>query len=263
MSFNSSLNLDSLVVPVKSAALYTAQETSLFMSGALIPMISVPAGSGSAQVPLLGAVTAQVISAEGVTDDATANAIGNTNNNIPLSLHVSRAVLRDLGGINPAEVGRVLGNAVAKSFDTTVIAALAGLNAAAGGATTLDDVLDSIATIRATGEMGQLNAVLSPEAGMGLIKLIGTAAYAGGDFQTEALRNGYIGKFGGVNFFMSAYVTGATAGYVFGADAARIAVQGSMNIEVQRRAEAVGNDIVASMAAGVAVVDATRGLKWA
>ena len=263
-AYNSALNLDSLVVPVKAAAIYTAQETSLFMSGALIPMISVPAGSASAQVPVMGAVTAQVITAEATPGvDFDALEVGNTKNTIACDIIAARAVLRDLGGINPAEVGRVLGNAVAKAFDTSVITALAGLDAAVAGVSSLDDVFDAVATIRATGEMGQLNAVVSPEAGMGLIKLIGTAAYAGGDFQTEALRNGYIGKLGGVNFFMSANVAGATAGFVFGSDAARIAVQGGMNIEVQRRAAAVGNDIVASLMAGVAVVDSTRGLKWA
>jgi hypothetical protein len=34
-----------------------------------------------------------------------------------------------------------------------------------------------------------------------------------------------------------------------------------VDLEVQRRAAAVGNDIVASLHAGVGVIDATRGVK--
>jgi len=47
---------------------------------------------------------------------------------------------------------------------------------------------------------------------------------------------------------------------VFSQDALRIAMQGGVNVEVERRAAAVGNDIVASAAFGVDVLDATRGV---
>jgi hypothetical protein len=50
-------------------------------------------------------------------------------------------------------------------------------------------------------------------------------------------------------------------GYVFGRDAARIAMQRNVDIEIGRRPEAVGFDVVASVHAGVGVVDATRGVK--
>ena len=50
-------------------------------------------------------------------------------------------------------------------------------------------------------------------------------------------------------------------GYMFGADAARIAMGRNLDVEVGRRTEAVGFDVVASIHAGVGVVDATRGIK--
>jgi hypothetical protein len=94
------------------------------------------------------------------------------------------------------------------------------------------------------------------------MKAIGTNAYAGGDFQTEALRNGFLGTIAGINLFQSAFVEGTTKmGYVFGRDAARIAMQRNVDIEIGRRPEAVGFDVVASVHAGVGVVDATRGVK--
>jgi hypothetical protein len=262
-AYNSAINLESLVVPVKASTIFTAQENSLFMSGQLIPMINVPAGSASAQVPLLGAVTATEIGSEATPgEDLDAQAVSDTGTTIACKIIAARTVLRDLGMIDPADIGRVLGNAVAKKFDQNVIAALGSLTASSAlGTLSLDEIFDQVAAIRGAGDMSQLSGVVSPAAATQLLKVIGTAAYAGGDFQTEALRNGYIGKLAGVNFFMSAHVTGNSVGYIFGQDAARIAVQGTMNLETQRRAAAVGTDLVASIMAGVAVVDATRGIE--
>ena len=43
-------------------------------------------------------------------------------------------------------------------------------------------------------------------------------------------------------------------------DAMKGAVQGGVKVEVARRPEAVGFDVVASLAAGVEVIDSTRGV---
>ena len=48
---------------------------------------------------------------------------------------------------------------------------------------------------------------------------------------------------------------------MFGTDAMRIALQRNVDVEVARRAEAVGNDIVASLHAGVGLTDAARARK--
>lgn len=260
MAYNSPYNLESLVVNTKAATLYTAQENSLFLGGALIPQIAVPAGSIAAQVPLLGQVTATKISSEGVTDDVAASAITDTNNLITANIYAARSVLRDLGGVDPMELGRVLGNSVAQAFDTDVMTALGDLTGN-GGTVSLgvDELFDAAGAIRAAGEFGALYGVVSPAAGTALMKAIGSSAYAGGAFQTAALTNGWVGNIAGINIFMSAYVTGVH-GYVFGADAARIAMFKNVDIEVQRRAAAVGNDIVANLHAGVGIVDAARGV---
>jgi hypothetical protein len=260
MAYNSPYNLESLVVNTKAATLFTAQENSLFLSGALIPQIAVPAGSIAAQVPLLGQVTATKISSEGVTDDVAATAITDTNNLITANIYAARSVIRDLGGIDPMELGRVLGNSVAQAFDADVFAALNDLTGN-GGTVSLgvDDLFDAAGAIRASGEFGQLFGVVSPAAGTALMKAIGSSQYAGGAFQTAALTNGWVGNVAGINIFMSAYVTGVH-GYVFGTDASRIAMFKNVDVEVQRRASAVGNDVVASLHAGVGVVDAARGV---
>ena len=266
-AYASGINLDALMVPVKAATIYTAQEQSLFLGGQLIPVINVPAGSASAQVPVLGSVTATKLTAE-ATPGADLDSVlpADTKNTIAVDIHAARAVLRDLGGIDPNELGRVLGNSVAASFDQDVLAAMDSLTAKSAptdiGAVDIDDIFEVVGQIRAAGEMTQLYGVISPTAATELLKSIGDAAYAGGDFQTEALRNGFLGTVAGFRMFMSAHAENATKmGYVFGQDALRIAMQKNVDIEVQRRAAAVGFDVVASLHAGVGVVDATRGVK--
>lgn len=264
MAFNTAYDLDSLVVATKAATIYTAQENSLFLGGGLIPMVNLPAGSISAQVPVLGAVTAtKLTSASHDAEDFAAAGITDTKVTITSNIYAARDVIRDLGGIDAAELGRVLGNAVAKAFDQDVITAMGSLTASTSDSdpVTVDSIFDAVAQIRGAGEMGQLFGIISPSQTAALMKAIGTQAYAGGDFQTEALRNGFVGSVGGVRLFQSAYVSGANKGFVFSGDALRIAMFKNVDLEVQRRAAAVGNDIVASLHAGVGVVDATRGVK--
>ena len=260
----SGFSLEGLVVPTKAATIYTAQEQSLFLGGNLIPMVNVPAGSQSAQVPVLSEVSASTISSE-TAGDLSAEVIGDTTATIPVNLYAARSVVRDLGGIDPNELGRVLGNSVAKAFDTAVLAAMAAnLTESTTDAVpmTADSIFDSVAQIRGNGEMGQLYGILSTSEASNLMKaLYSDGNFAGGDFQTEALRNGYVGTFAGVQMFQSALVPAAHSGFIFGVDSCRIAMQKNADIEVQRRAAAVGNDVVASIHAGVGVVDANRGVQ--
>lgn len=261
----SGFSLEGLVVPTKAATIYTAQEQSLFLGGQLVPMVNVPAGSQSAQVPVLSEVTASTITDDSANADLAAQVIADTTATIPVNLYAARSVVRDLGGIDPNELGRVLGNAVAKAFDTAVMAAMAASlteSTTDSVPMTADSIFDAVAQIRGAGEMGQLFGILSTSEATNLMKaLYSDGNFAGGDFQTEALRNGYVGSFAGVQMFQSALVPAAHSGFIFGVDSCRIAMQKNADIEVQRRAAAVGNDVVASIHAGVGVVDANRGVQ--
>ena len=261
----SGFSLEGLVVPTKAATIYTAQEQSLFLGGQLIPMVNVAAGSQSAQVPKLSEVTASSITDDSANSDLAAQVIADTTATIPVNLYAARSVVRDLGGLDPNELGRVLGNAVAKSFDTAVLTAMAtDLTESTTDSVpmTADSIFDAVAQIRGNGEMGQLYGILSTAEAVNLMKaLYSDGNFAGGDFQTEALRNGYVGSFAGVQMFQSALVPSGHSGFIFGQDACRIAMQKNADIEVQRRAAAVGNDVVASIHAGVGVVDANRGVQ--
>ena len=274
-AYASGINLDALMTNTKAATVYTAQENSLYLSGGIIPVVNVPAGSMKAQVPVLGAVTATKLSAEVSTGvDLDTVLPSDTKNEITLDLHAARSVLRDLGGADPQELGRTLGNAVAKSVDHAATLVMGGLTeqelSGSGGASStidLDDIFAAVATIRGNGETGELWGVISTDAYAGLMTAVGNAAFAGGDFQTSAMRNGFFGKIAGVNCFVSSYlnntVLGATVhpkAAIFSADAMRCAMQGGVNLEVERRAAAVGFDVVASAAFGAGVIDATRGV---
>jgi hypothetical protein len=271
MAYNTAYDLDALVVNTKAAAVYTAQENSLFMSGELIPVINLPAGSVVAQVPLMGTVVAEKLDSAGsdfTGDDFTALDVTAAKQTIEANIYAARHVMRDLGGIDPQETGRVLGNAVAKAFDIDCLTALASAGntvVSSGDADTgedrpltVNDVLDAVGQIRAQGEMGEVNAVVSATAATELMKVIGTNAYGGGDFQTEVLRQGFLGSIGGARIFVSAYPSSTSKGIFFGKDAARIAMFKGLDLEIARRAEAVGNDIVANLHAGVGMIDANR-----
>lgn len=262
--YMSGFSLEGLVVPTKAATIYTAQEQSLFLGGQLIPMITVGAGSQSAQVPKLSEVTATTYSDDTANADLAASPITDSTTTINVDIHAARTVLRDAGGIDSNEVGRVLGNAVAKTFDTAVMDAMAAsLTASTSDSDpiTIDAIWDAVAQIRGAGEMGTLYGVVNTASAAVLMKEIAGSSYAGGDYQTEALRNGFVGSLAGVQIFQSALVTSAHNGFIWGADACRIAMQKNVDIEVQRRAAAVGNDVVASLHAGVGVVDAARGVQ--
>ena len=81
------------------------------------------------------------------------------------------------------------------------------------------------------------------------------------------MRNGFVGNIAGVECYVSSYLNNTTLGSsvnpamaIFSADAMRMAAQGGVNVEVARRPEAVGFDVVASMAQGALMIDATRGV---
>ncbi len=258
-NYNSGWELDALMVPTKAAAIFAANESSLFLGGQIVPNIVVPAGSISAQVPVFNTGTAQTLVEATAVDDFAINNVTAGSTTIDLSLYAARDVLRDIGGVNPAEIGRVLGNAVSASFDAAVTAAMNTATTTQEMGTGADELWDAVATIRGNGETGQLFGVLSPARAAKIMKDIAGAGYAGGDYQTAALMNGFVAKYAGITLFQSANVTGE--GVVFGADAMRMATQDGLKLEMQRRAAASGFDVVSTLAAGVALVDDDRAVK--
>ena len=269
--YGSGLNLDAMVVPVKAATVYSAQENSLYLPGAIVPKVEVPAGSASAQVPLMGSVSATTITSEGAAgvapQDFDTVLPTDTKNTINLSLHAARTVLRDLGGIDTADMGRIMGNAIAEAVDKEVTSKFVGMTEQeiTSGNLDLEEIFKAVATIRGNGENGQLFGIVSTSAYADLMGAIGSTAFAGGEFQNSAMRNGFFGTISGIQCFTSSYLNNTVLGSavnpkmaIFSGDAMRMAAQGGVNVEVARRPEAVGFDVVASMAQGAKLIDQSR-----
>ena len=265
-SYISSTNTDALFVPAKAATVYAAHENSLFLGGQMIPVVNAP--NGVLQVPELAAVTATSITS-GITGDVAVTNPADTKNTISADLIAARSVVRDLGNIDPNEIGRTLGNAVSSAFDKRVAAIMGTLTAQEITAGDLDmaEVAAAVATIRGNGETGPLFGVVGTDAYAALMNDIGGTAFAGGDqFQGAAMRSGFFGTLMGVQVFVSSYLDATNTGVtgakmaIFSADAMRIGMQKNVDLEVARRAEAVGFDVVASLHAGVGLIDAGRGV---
>ncbi len=278
-AYGSGLNLDALMVPVQAATVFAAQEQSLYLPGTLVPMVNVPAGSASAQVAVMGSVDAQTLTVEGnpSADPAVPGPQDfdtvlptDTKKTINLDLIAARTVLRDFGGVDVNDMGRIMGNSIAAAVDKKISAEMANLTQQEITDTTdnalLNEFYKAVGAIRNAGETGQLAAVVSAAAYAEFMKVIGSAAFSAADLQNAAMRTGALGVIAGVPVFTSAYlndsVTGVTGtkAAIFGMEALRGATQGGVKLEVERRAAAVGNDVVASIAFGVTTLDATRGI---
>ncbi len=266
-----SLSLNSnILVPVKAATVFAAHESSLFLSGQLIPVVNAP--NGLLKVPKVSggsAVKLSTVAGAGSAADITATAATTAAADIVCDLYAARSVVRDLGAIDPTEIGRQLGNKISAAFDADVATAMASLTLqeVVSDSTDLNELFKAVATIRGAGETGQLFGIVSTSRYAALMNNIGSTAYAGGDlFQGQALRSGFFGSIAGVQMFVSSYLNDTSTGIsgtrfaIFGQDAFRIAMQKNVDVEIARRAEAVGNDVVASLHAKVGLVDAARGV---
>ncbi len=271
-NYGSGLNLDALMVPVQAQTVYAAQENSLYLPGSMVPMVNVPAGSSTAQVAVMGSVAATSISSEsaggsGNPQDFDTVLPSDTKKTITLELIAARTVLRDFGGVDVEDMSRIMGNAIASKVDTLVSAEMANLTQQEiTDSNLLHEFYEAVGAIRAAGETGPLNAVISAAAYHEFMEHIGSSAFSNAEVQNAAMRTGQIGTIAGVNCYVSSFLNSTNTGVtgtkaaIFSADALRGATQGGVNVEVERRAAAVGNDIVASIAFGIETLDATRGI---
>jgi len=279
--YGSGINLTALMIPTQAATVYAAQEASLYLPGTMIPIVEVNEGSASAQIAVMGSVTATTVTNNGNgTQEGPLNAAGDgidfptilpANTAVPLNLDLiaARSVIRDLGRADFNDFGRILGNSIAAAVDARVSANLGALTvvAPAGGAVTLlDDPYNAIGTIRNAGETGPLSCVVSAAKYGDFMKVIGNAGFAGSETQNAAMRSGFLGMIAGVPCYVSSHFNATNTGLttpdfaVFSQDAVRMATQGGVKVEFERQAAAVGTNIVASIAFASAVIDTTRGV---
>ena len=171
-----------------------------------------------------------------------------------------------------ADIGRLFGEAIAKKQATALTALFDGFSTAVGsGSTALTAALvfQSIANVRNAGvSMDGVSAVLHPMVAYDLkANLTNTFANANGnDLANEALRNGFVGRLGGVPIYETTNIDndGTAGDYkqgVFHKDALGLAMMQDLKIETQRDASLRADEIVATSVYGVGELNDTYGVE--
>jgi len=267
MANTTTTTLNDLLPQIVAEAMFQANEKSI-MRG-LVKNFTMPLNSGkSIVVPTYPKVTAAAI-AEGTDLSTVAQAVSTDGATLTVSevgamTTVTDLALRTSSSNVIADVGRLFGEAIASRIDKDLTALFGAFSVGVGGATTtitVNKVFEAVAKLRQNGVPAtDLACVLHPMVAYDLKAAIGTNAFAGGDFQTEALRSGYVGSLAGVPIFESSNMTdasdndpGSTGDYkggLFHRDALGLAMMQDIQIEQQRDASLRATELVATAVYG-------------
>ena len=251
-------SLNDLLPSIVAEAMFVANERSI-MRG-LVKNFQIPAGSGKTiTVPRYPVASAATITEGNEVSDATVSTDGVT---LTVATVGVRTLVTDLARASAAsnvvaDVGRLFGEAIARKIDQDLLALFSGFSTGVGGASTAMSaslVANAVARLRANAVPSDaLACVVHPYVAYDLkANLTNTFANPNaGIVQNEAMAMGYVGTLFGVPVFESSNIadTGTAGDYVgavFHRDALGLALIGDINIETQRRASYIGDDIVAS-----------------
>ncbi len=251
-------SLNDLLPSIVAEAMFVANERSI-MRG-LVKNFAILAGSGKTiTVPRYPVASAATITEGNEVSDATVSTDGVT---LTVATVGVRTLVTDLARASAAsnvvaDVGRLFGEAIARKIDQDLLALFSGFSTGVGGASTAMSaalVAQAVARLRANAVPSDaLACVVHPYVAYDLkSNLTNTFANPNaGVIQNEAMAMGYVGSLFGVPVFESSNIadTGTAGDYVgavFHRDALGLALIGDINIETQRRASYIGDDIVAS-----------------
>ena len=269
---STSSTLSELYTEIVAEALFVASEKSIMRP--LVKNYAISGGGKSVEVPIYAAVSAAAVSE---ASDLSNTAINPTSVTITASENGIMTTLTDLArNAAPrnvaADIGRLFGEAIAKKQDTDLTALFDGFSTAVGsGSTALTAALvfQSIANVRNAGvSMDGVSAVLHPMVAYDLkANLTNTFANANGnDLANEALRNGFVGRLGGVPIYETTNIDndGTAGDYkqgVFHKDALGLAMMQDLKIETQRDASLRADEIDATSVYGVGELNDTYGVE--
>jgi len=267
-----SSTLSELYTEIVAEALFVASEKSIMRP--LVKNYAITGGGKSVEVPIYAAVSAAAVAD---ATDLSNTAINPTSVTITASENGIMTTLTDLGRNSAprnvaADIGKLFGEAIAKKIDTDLTALFDGFSTAVGsGSTALTAALvfQSIANVRNAGvSMDGVSAVLHPMVAYDLkANLTNTFANANGnDLANEALRNGFVGRLGGVPIYETTNVSndGTAGDYkqgVFHRDALGLAMMQDLKIETQRDASLRADEIVATAVYGVGELNDSYGVE--
>jgi N4-gp56 family major capsid protein len=273
MAGSTSATLNDLLPQIVAEAQFVASERSI-MRG-LVRNYSIPAGSGkSIVVPVYPRQTAAAVT-EGNEVDNTA--VSTTGTTITVSTVALRTLVTDLARTSAAsnvvaDVGRLFGEAIARKIDADLMAKFSDFSTNTVGSTTTTisagTIFQAVSKLKAAGyDTMDMACVLHPAIAYDLkANLTNTFANPNaGDLQNEAMRSGFVGMLAGVAVYESGNLdnngtAGDFVGGLFHRDALGLAIAADINIETQRRASYLGDDIVASAYYGVGTIQEAAGV---
>jgi N4-gp56 family major capsid protein len=270
MAATTTSTLDDLFVNIVAQARYTAEEQSLLRN--LVTIYNIDAQPGvTVQVPKYPAITAAALT-EGT--DMSSTAVSTSSVSITVAEVGAQVLLTDMAafgnGDPAAELGTVLGNAIATKMDKDIIALFDGFSTSLGSTTTeltAAYLFQAAATLRANKVRGRIVGVFHPYQTYALkANLTNTFANPnGGDLQNEAMRNGYVGTIAGIDIYESANVTvdgsGDAKGAIFAPEALALAMKRDFRIEPQRDASNRAWELNATAIYGVGELDDSFGVE--
>ena len=274
---STSVTLNDLLPTIVQEAMFVANERSI-MRGLVKNYSLAPTQGKTIQVPIFPVQTAVSLtegndfgSGTGLVDVSTDVATFNIGQ-VGLATMVTDLAVNASASNVVADLGRLFGEAVARKIDQDLMAQFANFttNTVGSSSTVITPalVMQAITKLKAAAVPSEgIVAVLHPNIAYDLksaLTTTGNTNFSGGafgDVANEAMRMGYVGQLFGVPVYESANVPliagGAAGDYlggVFHRDALGFGLMRDITIETQRRARAIGTDVVCSAMYGTGVV---------
>ena len=269
-------SIDDLLPQIVAEAMFVASETSIMRN--LVRTFDIPAASGnSIVVPRYPTVDASAYSLSADTEipNSTVTTDGVT---IDITTVALRTMVSDQARYSAAsnvvaDIGRLFGEAVSRKMDKDLCNLFSGFSTSIGSTSTAGSaatICQAVASLRGNAVPGtELACVLHPAIAYDLkANLTNTFANPNpGPLQNEAMMTGYVGMLAGVPVYETSNITtvlgapGMYVGGLFHRNALGLAMAGGINIESQRRASFLGDDIVGSANYGVKELYDTYGVR--
>ena len=275
MAGSTTTTLNDLLPSIVAEAMFVASERSI-MRG-LVKNYTLAAGQGkNVNVPIYPVQTAAAVT-EG--DEVTNTAVSTNTAQLTVSPVAIRTMLTDLARTSAAsnvvaDLGKLFGEAVARKMDTDLTALFSSLNAGQGdfsGQITAASIFAAVAKLKAAAvPTDGMVCVLHPSIAYDLkaaLTTTGNTPFTSGAYSevsNEAMRMGYVGMLAGIPVYETSNIAdngtaGDIPGAVFHRDAFGLGMIGDIQIETQRRASFLGDDIVCSAYYGKGILQNNYG----
>ena len=275
MAGSTTTTLNDLLPEIIQEAMFVASERSI-MRG-LVKNYVLASGQGkNVNVPIYPIQSAAAVT-EG--DEVTNTAVSTNTAQLTVSPVAIRTMLTDLARTSAAsnvvaDLGKLFGEAVARKMDTDLTALFSSLNAGQGdfsGQITAASIFAAVAKLKAAAvPTDGMVCVLHPSIAYDLkaaLTTTGNTPFTSGAYSevsNEAMRMGYVGMLAGIPVYETSNIAdngtaGDIPGAVFHRDAFGLGMIGDIQIETQRRASFLGDDIVCSAYYGTGILQNNYG----